>query len=135
MADRVLPFKKDRDTGGFFAAADRHELVYRACNDCGASINPPHARCAACGSWNTGWKQASGKGRLFTWSVVEQQIHPAFPTPYTIVVVALEDDPSVRYVGYLDGAHDLKADMAMRVRFEPTEDGGALPQWIPDNAR
>ncbi len=134
MADRVLPRKNDRDTGGFFEAADRRELVYRACADCGAVSNPPRARCAACGGWNTAWKQASGKARLRTWSVVHQQVHPAFPAPYTIVVVELDDAPGIRYVGYMDGAHDLHDGQAMRVRFEPTEDGGALPLWIPDNA-
>jgi hypothetical protein len=134
MADRILPRKNDRDTGGFFQAADRRELAYKACNNCGVVINPPRVHCAACGSWDTDWKQANGKGRLHTWSTVHQQVHPMFPVPYTIVVVELEDAPGVRYVGYMDGAPELHLDMAMRVRFEPTEDGGALPQWMPDNA-
>ena len=34
---RTLPVADDLDTGGFWAAARRHELVVRACTGCGAS--------------------------------------------------------------------------------------------------
>ena len=131
-ADRILPTKEDRDTGGFFEAADRGELVYRACNACGQTINPPRARCAICGSWDTAWKTSNGKGRLHSWTTVTHQVHPKFPVPYTVFVVELDDAPDVHLVGYMDGTPLVEAGMPMRVRFDPTDDGGALPQWEPD---
>lgn len=131
MGDRILPQKHDRDTAGFFAAADRRELVYRACTDCGRAIHPPRARCTACGSWDTAWQPASGRGRLHSWTTVTHTVHPAFPAPYTVFVVELDDVPEVHLVGYVAGAPELHAGMPMRVRFDPTEDGGALPQWEP----
>ncbi len=127
----LLPFKNDRDTGGFFEAADHRKLVYRMCRACGASINPPRARCHHCGSWDTGWWQVSGRGTLHSWTTVTQQMHPAFPVPYTVFVVALQEAPDVHLVGYAAGELDVFAGMPMQVRFEPTPDGGQLPQWSP----
>jgi len=130
--DRILPQKHDRDTAGFFDAADRRELVYRACSACGSAVHPPRARCSACGSWETSWKQASGRGRLYSWTTVTHQVHPAFPAPYTVFVVELEEAPDVRLVGFIDGAPEVHSGMPMRVRFDETGDGGALPQWEPE---
>ena len=131
-APALAPFTADRDTGPFFAAAAEGRLVYRACLDCGRGLNPPTAHCPHCGGWNTDWTTASGAGRLFSWTTVVRQIHPAFPTPYTVVVVELEDQPDVRRVGRLDGEPELTAGMPMEVWFEQLSDGaGALPQWRP----
>ena len=58
-------------------------------------------------------------------------MHPAYPVPYTIVLVELDDHPSVRFVGFLPGAADLADGQAMRVRFEELDDGIVVPQWEP----
>jgi len=131
MSGRILPVDFDRDTGPFFAAAREKRLVYRACNDCGAGVHMPGQYCHACGSRNTEWRDASGKGRLYSWTTVTHQVHPAYPAPYTIVIVALEEAPSVRLIGTLPGAPDLTAGQPMTVWFEEWEDGQFLPQWAP----
>jgi uncharacterized OB-fold protein len=89
------------------------------------------AHCHACGSWDTRWDSVSGRATLYSWTVVNHQVHPAFPVPYTIVLVDLDDHPGVRFVGHLAGAPDLSAGQAMRVRFEELEDGTVLPDWEP----
>jgi uncharacterized OB-fold protein len=58
-------------------------------------------------------------------------VHPSFPTPYTIVLVELQDAPEVRLVGHMDGAHDLAADQAMEVWWEDLPEGVVIPQWRP----
>jgi uncharacterized protein len=130
---RVLPETNDHDTGGFFAAAAREELVLCACAACGAVLHPPRAYCAGCGAWDTVWRTVSGRGRLYSWTTVEHQVHRSFPVPYTIVLVELEDAPEARLVGYLPGRPELAAGMPLRVWFEPVGDDGArLPQWTTD---
>jgi uncharacterized OB-fold protein len=130
MSAAILPNVDDRETHGFFAAAAEGRLVYRACDDCGHALHPPTSHCPHCGGWNTAWKNAKGTGKLHTWTTVAHQIHPAYPAPYTIVVVELDDAPEVRLLGRLDGAPPLEAGMPMKVWFEKIE-GGAMPQWIP----
>jgi uncharacterized OB-fold protein len=129
MATRMLPFTQDRDTGGFFAAAAEGRLVVRTCNDCGKGIHPPTARCPRCGSWSTEWRDKEGRGRLHSWTVVSHQIHPAYPVPFTIVLVTLDDAPDVRLIGTIPGAPALKEGEEMEIWFEPLDGGGALPQW------
>ena len=127
----LLPYDTDRETAGFFEAAAEDRLVFRACNDCDHALHPPSAHCPYCGGWNTDWRQAKGTGKLHTWTTVTHQIHPGFPTPYTVVVVELDDAPEVRLLGHLDGAPDLEAGMPMQVWFDQIEDGPTLPQWRP----
>jgi uncharacterized OB-fold protein len=130
---RLRPETDDHDTGGFFAAAAREELAVCACAACGAVLHLPRAYCAGCGRWDTVWRTVAGRGRLYSWTTVEHQVHRSFPVPYTIVLVELDDAPEARLVGYLPGRPELTAGMAMRVWFEPVDDEGTLlPQWIPE---
>ena len=128
---RPLPFTDDRDTAGFFEAAGRHQLVVRVCEGCDQVLHLPRAYCSRCGSWSGRWQQVSGRGRLSSWTVVEHQVHPAFPVPYTIVLVELDDHLGVRLVGQLPGAPELVAGQLMEVWFEEMAEGVTIPQWRP----
>src|SRR5205085_7045434 len=103
---RLLPETGDHDTGGFFAAAAREELAVCACAACGAVLHLPRAWCDRCGHWGTVWRTVAGRGRLYSWTTVEHQVHRAFPVPYTIVLVEPDDAPEARLVGYLPGRPD-----------------------------
>ena len=130
-AERPLPRIDDPDTGGFFAAAAGDVLALCTCGACGAVLHLPRAYCHHCGAWETTWRPVSGDGRLYSWTTVEHQVHPAFPVPYTVVLVELADEPGARLVGYLPGRPELEAGMAMRVWFEAVADDTKLPQWSP----
>ncbi|MDB5429834.1 MAG: hypothetical protein JWP35_950 [Caulobacter sp.] len=131
MSYSIQPNTEDRETGPFFAAAAEGRLVFRVCNDCGHATQPPTEHCPWCGGWNTEWRQAQGRGRLHTWTTVTHQIHPDYPTPFTLVVVELDETPDVRLMGRLDGAPVLTAGQPMEVWFEKLNDDVALPQWRP----
>lgn len=127
----LLPVSDDRDTGGFWEAAKRGELRLRQCASCGTILHMPRAYCSACGSWEGQWTQVSGRGRLYSWTVVEHQVHAAYPVPYTIVLVELDDAAGTRLVGSIPGSADLEVGQAMEVTFEEIGDGVVLPQWRP----
>lgn len=129
--ERPLPVIDDPDTAGFFAAAARGELALCACTACGAVLHLPRAYCSSCGSWDTTWRPVAGRGRLYSWTTVEHQVHPAFPVPYTVVLVDLADEPGARLVGWLPGRPELEAGMEMRAVFEPVADDTTVVQWIP----
>ena len=128
-ADLLHPYAEDRETGGFFQAAAEGRLVFRACEDCSHALHPPTAYCRHCGGWNTAWRDAKGTGKVHSWTTVAHQIHPAYPAPYTVVVVELDDAPEVRLLGYLDGEPALEAGQPLKVWFQTLEDGPTLPQW------
>ena len=130
--DRLLPVDDDQDTGGFFAAAAEHRLVVRTCLECGAHLHLPRAYCAHCRTWNTTWTDVAGDGgSLYAWTVVDRPAHPAYPVPYTVVLVDVDDAPGVRLVGHLPGRPELSAGQRMRLRFDVVGDGVVLPNWEP----
>ena len=102
---RLLPVDDDLDTGGFFEAARRGELAVRRCNGCDAVLHVPRAYCRHCGSWEGRWEVVDGAATLHSWTVVTHQVHPAYPVPYTVVLVDLDALPGTRLVGSLDGDH------------------------------
>ena len=63
--------------------------------------------------------------------MVEHQVHPAFPAPYTVVLVELDDHPEARLVGQLAGQPALAVGQPMEVWFERLSDDAVLPQWRP----
>lgn len=129
MSGRLHPAEWDRDTGPFFAAARQHRLVYRRCNACGRGNHVPMASCRFCGSTDTEWREARGTGTLFSWTTVTHQVHPAWPVPYSVVVVSLDEAPDVRLTGSMPGAPALAAGEPMQVWFEEIGDGRVLPNW------
>jgi uncharacterized protein len=136
LAPRPLPALDNPDTAGFWAAASERQLALRRCQHCSAVIHLPRSFCARCGSWDTEWTPVRGEASVYSWTVVEHQVHAAYPTPYTIALVALSDEPLVRFLTYLPGVAQLKMGQAMRLTFEtvPADDGEepvVLPQWVP----
>ena len=129
--NRLQPVVDDHDTGGFFAAAARGELVVQECANCHTVLHVPRAYCRACGAWSPAWRPAGTTGTLHSFTVADHQVHPAYPVPYTIVLVDLDDVPGVRLLGHLDGNPDLTIGMPMRVRFDELAEGVVLPNWEP----
>ena len=128
----ILPVEDDHDSGPFFAAAKQQRLAVRTCRSCGTHLHLPRAYCGQCGSWDTAWTDVAGdRGRLYAWTVVERPTHPAYPVPYTVVLVDVDDAPGVRLVGRLDGRPALQAGQPMRLRFDDVGEGVVLPNWEP----
>jgi uncharacterized OB-fold protein len=123
------PVTDDVDTGPFFAAARQHRLVILHCAGCHAVLHMPRAYCHRCGSWDTHWDDMSGRAALYTWTAVTHQVHPAFPVPYTVVVVKL-DDADVNLMGSLPGLPELRIGQAMEVWYQTVGDA-VVPNWRP----
>lgn len=128
--NRPVPVSDDVDTGGFFAAAAEGRLALRTCTACEAVLHLPKSYCHHCGSWDTTWQDVAPTGTLYTFTVVEHQVHPAFPVPYTIVLVSLDEHPGVRLVGHIPGRPALEIGMPMELHIE-TVGSGTVPNWRP----
>lgn len=124
----LLPVTDDVDTGGFFAAAARGELAVRVCSECRADLHLPRENCPHCGAFSREWRSIARIGTLYSWTVVEHQVHPAFPVPYTVVLVEVDDTDGVRLLSRIDGRPDLAIGQRMEVWFEQVGDV-TLPQW------
>ncbi|TMC46534.1 MAG: hypothetical protein E6J20_20945 [Chloroflexi bacterium] len=93
---RPLPYpERDRDTTPFWEAMDRHELVFQRCTGCGAVRYRVSPMCPSCHSFEHEWIRSSGRGTVYSYTVVRRQTHPAFPTPYTVALVEMEEGPRI----------------------------------------
>jgi uncharacterized protein len=123
--------RPDRDTAAYWEAQRGHVLKFQRCSDCGEFRFPVTPMCPACRSFDFEWTSTSGRGTVYSYTVVHHQTHPAFAVPYAIVLVDLEDGP--RVVAQLRSHDDKQASIGMPVRLEwedlPEQ---PLPVFVPE---
>jgi uncharacterized protein len=121
--DFPLPDTGDPRTAEFFAAAARRELAIPKCDGCGAWCWYPAPRCPRCHRQSFTWTAVSGRGRLYSWTVVRRAFLPAFEqmVPFATGLIALDEDPAVRIVSYIVDAdpETLVVDQPVEVTFRP----------------
>lgn len=128
-ASNLVPVTDDRDSAGFWEAARRGELAVQVCEPAGHVLHLPRGYCHHCDSFAVRWSVVRGRGTVHTWTTVEHAVDPAFPVPYTLVLVELDDESGVRLVTDLPGRPDLRVGDAMIVRFDEVAPGVVLPRW------
>jgi len=121
VSDRLLPAAVGLNAE-FYAFLARDELRLQRCAACGTWRHPPRHRCAHCGSLDAAWEPATGRGRVFSWTVTHRAVDPAFVPPYAIVIVELDEGP--RLVGNLRGIEpsELAIDLPVVVEIEHASD-------------
>jgi uncharacterized OB-fold protein len=70
----------------FFDAATEGKLALKKCGACGQAHHYPRAICPFCASDRTEWITASGRGTIYSYSVMRR-----VPVPYAIGYVTLEE--------------------------------------------
>src|SRR5262245_39276441 len=128
---RLLP-QPTPDTQPYWDGLRAHRLVLQRCSDCGWFRHYPIPVCDACWSVRVGWVEASGQGRVHSWTTTHHAFHPGFKAdlPYTLVTVDL--DEGVRMNAQFRGpdAAALRIGLPVRVAFEPATDTITLPVFI-----
>jgi uncharacterized OB-fold protein len=116
-------------TGAFYDFCRQGSLHFQRCSDCRSWRHVPREMCAECGSWQWSWEPSSGRGVVFSWTVVARSLHPGFDdaTPYAPVIVEMEE--GVRLLSRVDGVapDDLAIDMPVEVHFEAVDENVTLP--------
>ncbi|HET9728853.1 MAG TPA: zinc ribbon domain-containing protein [Acidimicrobiia bacterium] len=137
----LLPDTTEPTAAEFWAGCARGELLVQACGACGRWRMPPRPMCPYCRSTDVRWERTSGRGRVWSFIVPHPPLLPAFAAvaPYNAIIVELEDDPSIRFVGNLVANADgeiNEVDPAtihigedVEVVFH-TIDDVALPRWV-----
>jgi uncharacterized OB-fold protein len=82
-------------TRPFWEAAKRRELVMPRCKTCDHLFFYPRSECPRCLSANIEWVTVSGRGRLYSFTIVNQPANPAFrdDAPHAYAVVQLDEGP------------------------------------------
>jgi uncharacterized protein len=120
-APTVYPETKEYWDG---AAAGR--LMVKQCDACGEHHHYPRSHCPFCFSEHTSWRQASGRGTIYTYSVMRRA-----EVPYAIAYVTLEEGPTM-LTNIVDcDLNQLRIGQAVQLTFCATEGGPPLPMFAP----
>jgi len=134
MADyaKLLP-QPTTDTQPYWDGLKEHRLRLQRCADCGRVRHYPRPVCEACYSMLVDWIDASGRGRVHSWTTTHHAFHASFrpDLPYTLLTVDL--DEGVRMNAQLRGLDpgELRVGLPVQVEFERATDEVTLPVFVP----
>jgi uncharacterized OB-fold protein len=114
-------------TQPFWDGCSRRELLFQRCQGCADANFEPTPGCRSCGSNELTWERGAGRGRLYSWVVIERPQSPHFTVPYACGIVELEE--GYRMLATVAGcaAEDLTDGLPLVVDFQLTDSG----QWLP----
>jgi uncharacterized protein len=115
----------------FWDGCQRGELLFQRCADCGAATHTPAYICSQCTSRALTWERSSGRGVVYSWTVVWRPQIPAFEVPYAPVIVDM--DEGWQMLSNLVGCavDDVAVGLPVEVEFHAVASGFQLPYFAP----
>jgi uncharacterized protein len=114
------------ETQPFWDAAAQGKFLIPRCAACGKAHWYPRAICPFCFSERMAWEEASGKGRIYTYSVMRRA-----PERYAIAYVTLAEGPTMMTNIVQCDFDSLRIGQEVRLVFTPTEGGPPVPTFTP----
>jgi uncharacterized OB-fold protein len=127
LPEQAMPDELDAP---FWEACNRSEFVLHRCTICDRHYWPASC-CVDHGGRSMEWVPATGRGVVETSTVFHRQYHPAFPVPYNVVVVRLEEGPYFHSTVVECDLEALEVGMAVEVTFDEIAPGVRLPVFVP----
>lgn len=115
----------------FWAGCQREELLVQRCRDCGAFVHIPEPCCSRCTSFALEWVRSSGRGIVYSYSVVWRPQQPAFAVPYVAAIVELEEGWKTLTNIIECAPADVCVGLAVEVSFRRMSDEITLPYFRP----
>lgn len=120
-------------TKPFWEYCKKHELRMQFCTRCEGWIWYPKAWCPLCGKRDSiEWRRLSGKGQVYSFTVVRQVIDnsPAFQAdiPFVIGLIELEEGPRI-YSSVSDKPDEVAIGDRVSVYFEDVTPEISLPKF------
>ncbi|MCA2242287.1 MULTISPECIES: Zn-ribbon domain-containing OB-fold protein [Mycobacterium] len=122
----------DADGQAWWSATQDRRLLVNACGSCGQKSLYARPFCPHCWAEDVELAPATGRARLYTWSVIHHNAAPFdVRTPYVLAMVDLEEGPRLMTVVENCRVEDLRADMELVIAFRDDEDGFVVPVFRP----
>lgn len=120
-------------TRPFWEAAKRHELQIQRCQSCGHFIFYPRPLCPNCLSTDLAWTPVSGRGTLYSFTVVRQAASKRFAAdvPYIFAVVELAEGPRMATNLVDCPIGEARVGIPVEVVFDDVTDEFALVKFRP----
>jgi hypothetical protein len=122
------------ETRPFWEGTLAEELRVQVCGACGTTQLPGSACCTSCLSQDLSWERASGRGTVFSFTIVRHAFHPSFAdqVPYVVADVRLEEGPILTTNVTEVAVDDVRIGMQVEAWFDaPIEDAFHVPLRLP----
>jgi uncharacterized protein len=114
------------ESEAFWKAASEGKFLVKRCADCGRVHWYPRAICPFCFSDRTEWVPGSGKGTIYTYSVMRRA-----PEPYCIAYVTLDEGPTMMTNIVDCDLNSIRIGQKVKLVFKPTDGGPPMPMFTP----
>ena len=112
-----------------------NRLVLQRCADCNKIRHYPRPMCDRCYSMRVEWIEASGTGKIHSWTTAHQAFHPGFKQdiPYTLATVDLPEGVRIQARIRSISPEQLRCGMPVRIGFEQVSDDLSLLVVLPSD--
>lgn len=124
-----VPHASSHVSRPFWEGCRARELRYQRCAVCGLANFPPTEHCRQCLSQDVAWQRGSGRGEIYSWTVVYRPVTPEFEPPYAPAIITLDEGYQMltNVVGV--PPEDLAVGLPVRVQFHATGPDVTLPYF------
>ena len=123
----------DYDSAPYWQSLKAHQVKLQKCTNCGGFRFPPSPSCYNCGTLGGDWTPISGKGTVYSWTVIHHPIDKRLKNevPFIIVLIELEEGP--RVAGRLIDCdkNKIKAGMKVISQFDDIDSELTLLNFTP----
>ena len=131
--DSMPPPLADTTTLPWWEAAAEHRLVFQRCLACQHTRHPPAPVCPECRSDESDWQEVSGRGEVYTFTIVHRPIAAGQELPFVVAVIALEGSGGLRMISNLVDVDPAEIEIGMPVElvWEDMSEHLAMPRFRP----
>ncbi len=120
-------------TRPFWEGTRARQLRLQRCRDCRKHIFYPRTICPFCLSEHLEWVTATGKGKVYSYTVVRRAMHPAFreDVPYVLAIVELDEGPRLTTSIVGVAPEEVRVDMPVRAAYDDVTPDVTLLKFEP----
>lgn len=108
-------------------------LMVQKCASCAQYVFIPRHACPNCLSGDLEWMESSGKGVIYSFTIIHRPPHPSFEPPYCAAIIELDEGWHMLSNVIADDLGAIAVGQRVRVDFIDA-DGMTLPIFRPDDS-
>jgi uncharacterized OB-fold protein len=123
---RPLP-EGDAYAEAFWKGVSNGQLLIQRCKRCGGRQHYARPFCLKCRADALEMVPASGKGSIYSFTVINRSPYEDLPAPYAVALVRLEEGVTLLSQIVDCDPGELRCDLPVEVSFQPLRDGVTVP--------
>lgn len=129
---KPLPVRS-AESAPYWDGLREERVLMQRCVPCDRLQFYPRPFCRHCGGTELAWDQMSGRGTIYTYTIIHRAPFEAFQAdvPYAYAVVELEEGPRVVCTIVTDDLDALRVDQPVTAVFDAVTDAVTLLRFTP----